>query len=195
MMKLVSNVLTIMNPGKFLIPLKLKWKSLGKLNRGLIVSAVVVSVATTISTLMFVAKQNKVRDIKCLAMNIYHEARGEPVSGQYAVAAVTMNRVKSRRHPNEVCRVVYLQAWSKRHQRISSAFSWTSDALDDIPKEDDAWKSALAIAWQVYKQDIPGGAENDKVKEALFYHADYVTPRWAANKIKITKIGKHIFYK
>ena len=33
-------------------------------------------------------------------MNIYHEARGEPEPGKYAVAAVTLNRVKSKKHPN-----------------------------------------------------------------------------------------------
>jgi len=184
-----------MIPGKLFIPLKLKWKSLGRLNRALVVSGMVVSIATIISTTMFAARQNHLRDIKCLAMNVYHEARGEPVPGQYAVAAVTMNRVKSRRHPNEVCRVVYLQAWSKKYKRISSAFSWTSDDLDDIPKESDAWASALVVARQVYKRDAAGDGGHDIVEGALFYHADYVNPRWAANKIKITKIGKHIFYK
>ncbi|NOZ54118.1 MAG: cell wall hydrolase [Gammaproteobacteria bacterium] len=194
-MNSVGKILAFLIPRKFHNALKLKWKSFGQMNQILIASAAVVSVAMSVSIIMFVSQQDKIRDIKCLAMNVYHEARGEPILGQYAVAAVTMNRVKSQRHPNEVCRVVYLKAWSKKYQRISSAFSWTSDGLDDIPKENDAWKNALSIARQVYKQDASGIDVNDHIKGALFYHADYVSPRWAVNKLKTTQIGKHIFYK
>ena len=48
----------------------------------------------------------RLEDLRCLAENIYHEARGEPLAGQYAVAEVTMNRVRSREFPNSVCAVV-----------------------------------------------------------------------------------------
>jgi hypothetical protein len=49
----------------------------------------------------------RTQDLNCLTKNIYHEARGEPVDGQYAVAEVTMNRVASKHYPNTVCDVVY----------------------------------------------------------------------------------------
>src|SRR5687767_7360847 len=47
------------------------------------------------------ARQNRtieahVQNLDCLARNIYYEARGEPLAGQYAVAEVTMNRKDSR---------------------------------------------------------------------------------------------------
>src|SRR5687768_6444313 len=41
------------------------------------------------------AARARARDIRCLAENIYFEARGEPLRGQYAVAEVTMNRLAS----------------------------------------------------------------------------------------------------
>ena len=42
----------------------------------------------------------------CLALALYHEARGEPVSGQMMVAKVIVNRIQSNRFPNKMCDVV-----------------------------------------------------------------------------------------
>ena len=123
-------------------------------------------------------------------MNVYHESRGEPELGQYAVAVVTMNRVNSIRYPSDVCQVVYQKSWSNNHQRYISAFSWTTDEAGDIPIESTAWKKALAIAEEVYQDNGPVA-----VKGALYYHAESVKPAWAKNKFKIKKIGHHIFYR
>jgi hypothetical protein len=46
-------------------------------------------------------------DLECLAENIYFEARGEPLDGQYAVAEVTLNRTRSDNFPHTVCGVVH----------------------------------------------------------------------------------------
>ena len=73
--------------------------------------------------------------LRCLARNVYFEARGEPEAGQYAVAEVTMNRKVSGRYPNTVCGVVYER----------QAFSWT--AVDILPEpEGEAWSRAQEIA-------------------------------------------------
>jgi len=40
--------------------------------------------------------------VDCMTANIYHEARGEPIKGQYAVAHVVMNRVHHDQFPNSV---------------------------------------------------------------------------------------------
>ena len=45
-----------------------------------------------------------------MALNIYHEARGEDTLGQYLVADVTLNRVADKRWPNTICKVVN-QPW------------------------------------------------------------------------------------
>ncbi|NNC72074.1 MAG: cell wall hydrolase, partial [Sphingomonadaceae bacterium] len=52
---------------------------------------------------------NDARDdeLHCLAKVILHESRGEPRSGQLAVAQVVMNRVESPRFPNSICGVIY----------------------------------------------------------------------------------------
>ena len=169
-----------------------KWRLLGRFNRGIVATAGVLSISLGISLFVFAKQQHDLRNIKCLAMNVYHEARGEPTLGQYAVAVVTMNRVNSNRYPDDVCRVVYQSAWSSDYQRYVAAFSWTLDQQEDIPANSTAWNKAFEIAEEVYQQEH---ARAIKVKDALFYHADYVKPRWAAKKLRVAKIGRHIFYK
>jgi len=79
----------------------------------------------TIASMIFnmVELKTETHEIQCLATNIYHEARGEPLPGKYAVAIVTLNRVKSADHPNDVCRVVYHQKWNDKNKRYIAAFS------------------------------------------------------------------------
>ena len=45
-------------------------------------------------------------ELDCLALNIYHEARGETYQGKVAVANVTLNRVAHSKYPDSVCGVV-----------------------------------------------------------------------------------------
>ena len=117
-----------------------------------------------------------------LALNVYHEARGEPVEGQIAVAQVTMNRVESCAFPNTVKEVV-LQDWQ---------FSWTEDQLADFPTDNKSWEEAYDVASRV----IGGVAYITEVGNADHYFNPYkVLPSWA-NKMKYkAKIGDHAFYK
>ena len=113
--------------------------------------------------------------ILCLAMNVYHEARGEPLEGQYAVALVTINRAK--RNPNNICREVY-----KPKQ-----FSWTIYKNHKIT-ETKAWKHALQVAKKAFTlRDFTGGANH--------YHATYVSPRWSQELKYVGRWGNHFFYK
>ena len=133
-------------------------------------------------------KRERQVDLLCLARNIYHEARGEPMAGQYAVAEVTLNRVASRDFPHRVCEVVYEQRYDTARRRMVGAFSWTE--LDSVSKpEGAAWDRAVKAAEAVYdkkqKPSVPG---------ALFYHADSIEPYWAKSKKQVAKIGSHIFY-
>lgn len=117
------------------------------------------------------------RDIECLAENIYHEARGEPVAGQVAVAYVVLNRVARRIRGTDVCEVV----WAP-HQ-----FSWTGHPTPI--RDPHAWRQAWRIATLVLERAVP-----NPVGPADHYHADRVRPYWAKQKQKVAKIGHHIFY-
>ena len=123
--------------------------------------------------------KTSVRDISCLATNIYHEARSEPISGQVAVAQVTMNRVKNKtQFANTVCGVVFEHA----------QFSWTLGKPKGVTDQK-AWNTAVQVARVVLTQSHPLPKFN-----ALFYHTTKIKPRWAKHKRVLTVIGNHVFY-
>jgi cell wall hydrolase len=129
------------------------------------------------------------RDLTCLARNVYYEARGESDKGKLAVAKVTLNRVKSSRFPNTICEAVYEQRWDKRRRRYVGAFAWTEFDSVPTPKSRE-WKKAWKAAETVYENP-----ESVQLKGALFYHATRIKPRWAKQKKRIKRIGRHIFYR
>ena len=121
-------------------------------------------------------------DIFCLAKNIYHEASVESRLGQYAVAQVTLNRVKSNQYPNTVCEVV-MDPWQ---------FSWANKkSIRWTHPKGPLWEKSKKIAENV----ILRGKRVMGLEDALFYHADYVRPRWRDVNYKIAQIDSHIFYK
>lgn len=131
----------------------------------------------------------------CLAEAIYHEARGEPEAGQWAVAQVILNRVKSSRYPSTICGVVYQNA-SRGH---SCQFSFACDGAPDgggvgniIVRE--SWVKANLIAKAAY--DLYSKDELQPVlpSTVLFYHNDKVNPSWASSMRRVASIGDHIFY-
>ena len=117
---------------------------------------------------------------ECLARNIYHEARGEPIMGQIAVAQVTLNRADDRRWPSSICEVVYQP----------KQFSWTHLVENQTPKSGYHWTLAQQLA-----EDVMNGIDPDNTDGAVYYHADYVNPSWNRNLTVTTVIGAHIFYK
>ena len=129
------------------------------------------------------------RQLTCLALNIYHEARGEPKAGQYAVAEVTLNRVASPRYPSTICEVVYQKNWDRLRGRYVGAFSWTEFDVKPVLKKKE-WQRSIKIAEDVYHQ-----RQQPKLDGALFYHARSIKPSWARNKTPVARIGQHIFYR
>ena len=134
-------------------------------------------------------RQDERRNLACLARNVYFEARGEPVAGQYAVAEVTMNRKASGRYAGTVCGVVYQKNWDPLRERYVGAFSWTEfDSLPSPTGED--WLRAWEVAEGVYY-----GRKEPVLNGAMFFHATYIKPDWARGKRPLARIGGHVFYK
>ena len=128
-------------------------------------------------------------DLQCLAENVYFEARGEPLAGQYAVAEVTLNRTHARNFPRTICAVVHETRWDPVRRRHTADFSWTElGAL--TPEDGPAWKQALMVASAAYDDLSP-----PLVPEALYYHATSVRPDWARSRRAVATIGNHIFYR
>lgn len=148
-----------------------------------------VAIAIPSLTYQLVKYKNTQQEIKCLALNIFHEARSESRAGQRAVASVTLNRVASKRYPDTVCKVVYEKNWDRIRKRYVGQFSWTE--FDEPPKlKSSAWVLAWKIAESAYKEK-----DKKQLKGAIFYHAKYIKPSWARKKKPIARIGSHIFYR
>ena len=127
-----------------------------------------------------------VKEIRCLALNIYFEARGESQQGQHAVGHVVMNRVANRHYPDTICKVVQ-QGGEQQLNRCQ--FSWWCDGRSDKPLNQEAWRNALESAYTIYL-----GYSKDPTDGALWYHAVYVNPYWSNTLTLGKKIGHHIFY-
>ena len=135
-----------------------------------------------------VSIKTRERQLECLAMNIYREAGHENFEGKVAVAQVTMNRAAHPSFPKDVCAVVFQK--SVVIDRVICQFSWYCDTAHKArPVNHSAYNESMAVAKKVLLE----GFRLDVMKEALYYHANYVNPRWPLEKIG--SIGNHIFYK
>ena len=129
--------------------------------------------------------------VLCLALNVFHEARGEPETGQWAVAQVTLNR--ARHDPARVCETVFAPrqfSWTNRLVEAPTPAVRSTRAERFMPKDPVAWKQAKRIARKVI-----AGAGKDVVGDATHYHATYVSPRWASSLVEVAQVGNHVFYR
>jgi spore germination cell wall hydrolase CwlJ-like protein len=134
------------------------------------------------------AYQAYLREKNCLTTAIYFEARGESATGQKAVAEVIIARTRVPGRPRSICGVVY----EGSHRKTGCQFSFTCDGISDKVRDFGSWRQAQRIAANVMRT---GGKVNPVAGGATFYHADYVSPRWASRMVKVAEIGTHIFYR
>jgi spore germination cell wall hydrolase CwlJ-like protein len=163
----------------------------------------------------------KQSDLECLARNIYYEAASEPTEGKVAVGLVTINRSNHGAFPKTICGVVNQrtdvsvaktvtkvktvtegkifkstkqvnETTTKMVKHSVCQFSWRCENVRAIRKNDTRWDDSLMVA----KELLDGGYDEfrDKYRDALYFHERHVRPTWARQKIKIERIGGHIFY-
>ncbi|WP_245771017.1 cell wall hydrolase [Natronohydrobacter thiooxidans] len=123
----------------------------------------------------------------CLATAIYHEARGESIRGQFAVAEVIVNRAASRNFPNSICGVVYQGA---RGQRGGCQFSFACDGRPETMPNRNAANKARRIAMLMSE-----GAFSRLTEGALYFHTTAVRPGWSQRFTQTSQIGAHLFYR
>lgn len=139
-------------------------------------AAVLLTTSVGISTLVRLpTDSHNQKELACLAKNIYHEARGEPVAGQLAVAQVTLNRSQS--FQKTICEVVY----------ANKQFSWTNTPKKVLDSK--AWVTSVLLAEAILTKQT--ALPNFK---ALYFHTKQVNPKWNRKKQVVAKIGNHIFY-
>ena len=129
----------------------------------------------------------------CLALNGYHEARGEPTAGELAVNHVVMNRVADPRYKSDICSVVKDgRYWNNNPVRNKCHFSWWCDGKSDTPRDGNAWIQSTKLA-----SGIVSGYYPDITDGATHYHNVGVSPNWIDDRgmKRIGIIGEHVFYR
>jgi len=114
--------------------------------------------------------------VVCMALNIHHEARGEPFKCQLAVGLTTLNRAKH--NPEKVCKVVF-----KPYQ-----FSWTI-TMPGLQNSNEFEKSIIAARMSFKSVDFTNGATH--------YHHVNIKPYWIKGMVPNSRFrcGQHYFYR
>ena len=114
-------------------------------------------------------------DLNLLARLVYGEARGEPYTGQVAVAAVVLNRVKSSKFPNSIAGVIYQPG----------AFDVVSDGQINMSPNSTAIKAA---------QDALNGWD-PSYGSIYYFNPNTATSSWIWSRPHVVTIGNHRFCK
>ena len=130
-------------------------------------------------------KKIDLKQVACMAKNIFYEAGGETMLGQVAVANVVMNRV-NHGFAETPCKVIYQK--TVINENVVCQFSWVCEEKSELNKASAKYKQAEMIAFQtmmgMYKDVVP--------KTTLFFHSINIDPAWPYKQV--AKIGNHIFY-
>ncbi len=124
------------------------------------------------------------KQIQCLAMNAYYEARSDNRRSMIAVSQVVMNRASILE--TDPCEVVY------ERNRRGCQFSWTCNPQKSKRWEEESFRRAMDAAYDVYH-----GKARDIVNGATHYHTTAIKPFWSRSKkfVKVDRIGSHVYYK
>jgi len=112
----------------------------------------------------------------CLALTVYHEARGEPIKGQQAVALVVMNRADWQ--PSKVCDVV----------KAKGQFPWMRKGLPK-PQDKEAWAESQQLALAAI-----GGEIHDFTSGSTHFLGKNERPAWRSKMRYVMTIGGHRFF-
>lgn len=158
-----------------------------------------------------------IKELQCLARNIFFEAASEPLEGKVAVGLVTLNRVQDGRFAQSVCGVVDQKlvrnvpkeivvekrtffrteretqtVWSKL---TICQFSWRCVNVKDPKRTDERWEESQRVARDLLAMSDSYPDLRNKYDDALYFHNVSVRPAWAKQKETVGRIGGHWFYR
>ena len=123
---------------------------------------------------------------RCMALNLYWEARSEGRQGMLAVGWVVLNRVAYAKYPNTVCGVI-----QQGGETPPCEWHWRCDGRSDRPTEPKSWAKAQKLARELLEKPPA-----DPTRGALWFHHDRLRrPRWLRARKMTAHIGHHKFYK
>lgn len=158
-----------------------------------------------------------IKELNCLARNIFFEAANEPEEGKVAVGLVTLNRAEDPRFPKTVCGVVDQRTtrmierqgvrevrttWGRTKtepttnwQKLTICqFSWRCMFVKNPKSQDERWLESQQIARDLLVSEHTYADYRDKYANALYFHATGIRPVWAGQKKHVSRIGGHHFY-
>ncbi len=135
-------------------------------------------------------------ELKCLTDNVYHEARGEPPEGRYAVMFATLERVLDKRYPKTICGVVHQPwqfSWAKDKKILAQpinprTYLKISIEVHSLMKNRSVGAAAAAARMKV---GLPGGAIF--YKKQNFTGSDAVE-KFFAKLVHVATVGTHDFF-
>lgn len=137
------------------------------------------------------------KDERCLTEAIYYEAGNQSEIGKEVVALVIMNRVMSPRHPKTICgvvtqaHVVEIQAEDGPLKKLICQFSFHCEPKYKPNRQ--GWAESEKVAHRVLTS-LWHREVLDQFRNAVYFHADYVNPKWRKTKVFLGKIDRHLFY-
>lgn len=168
-------------------------------------TAIIVGMLNYYATLTPAVNQINLHELKCMADNVYFEARNQRGEGQRAVAHVTLNRVSDLNFPDTICGVVKQgKTWRGNPVKNRCQFSWYCDGKSDKVylihmhgkmrgqvnnKTFSSYTYAVAEALTAMI-----GWTTDPTKGAIYYYNhSLVTPKWAKRFRMMVRIQDHTF--
>lgn len=145
-----------------------------------------------LTEIKMLAKNDK-ENVQCLALNIYHEARGSSIEDRIASSYVVFNRLNDNSYP---------LTSKKKHKTLCDIifdkyqFCWTNNRIIPMPKEQQAWIDAQKLAYELYTKPYHKElAQQFKMKHyvvtSLLY--DKTRPKWIDKRKTSIKIGAHSY--
>lgn len=148
-------------------------KANGLVADGIVGPKTAAKIGISLSSTTSSSSTQKSGDLYLLAKCVYAEARGESYTGQVAVAAVILNRVKSPNFPNTISGVIY-QPW---------AFTAVTDGQINLEPNQSAYNAA---------RDAMNGW--DPTYGCLYYYnPKTATSKWIYSRQTVVTIGSHVF--
>lgn len=134
-----------------------------------------------------------IKQVKCLAVTVWGEARGEPVKGQIAVAYTLLNRAVKK----TICQVALAHKqysiFNNNPTLREAALNWNILPRQKNIIDKQSWERAMLVARMVttqYVNDPTNGATHYVSFKSLTH-----IPKWTKEFIKIVKIENHTFFK
>ena len=124
-------------------------------------------------------------NVRCLALSMYWEAKGQGHEGMLAVGSVVLNRMRSDEFPDSACEVVF-----EGGETPPCQFSWWCDGKSDTPTEAKPWKLAQELA-----REMLANPPADPTGGALFFHSEDIPKPWKKERTRTAQVGGHIYYR